>query len=333
VPLGDASTTRPADNPTKEPSAESVDKQISPPATPSQQQAVPPPGPQKFEEPLIKLTQALTKFVEKKSEPENAPTKVVDFLSKLGVLITTILGGYISYVGFRKIPWFKEYQALIATVLTAISLLVLFYLLSGLVTSAVYVLVAIIILLIALVLAIAHLVKFIDEKYPDVRDNILAHFSQSSTSRSAQTLVRDNVRNMFDWLSNIVFVQRVNGDVKLTLDGSFVDGFDTSVFEIEADDRVLSHWEIVNDSMLIPVKINLCVIDSTTGTEAQVVNIQLGLVVVRLDNELQFKAFSNDGFQLLGAALLEQQADKMRQLLENQQRLAANTTLFNSQSF
>jgi uncharacterized membrane protein len=289
--------------------------------------------PQKLEEPLIGLTRALTKFVEEKSEPENASTKVVDFLTKLGVLVATIIGCYVSYAGIRKIPWFAEHREFVVTAFTAIFLLVLFYLLSGLVTSVLYVLVAILILLISLFLAAAHLLKFIDEKYPDVRDNILAHFSESSSSRSAQKLVRDNVRNMFEWLSNIVFMQRVNGDTLLTLVGSFVDGFDTSIFEIEADDRVLSHWEIINDKMLIPVKMNLRVIDSSTGTDAQIVNIQLGLVVVKMNNKLQFKKFSNAGFQVLGAALIQLQATKMKEVLESQKQFSANATIFNSQTF
>lgn len=286
----------------------------------------------KLEEPLIGLTQALTKFVKKKSDPEDVPTKVLDFLSKLWILIATILGCYISYKGISKVPWFKQHQELIVTVITATFLLVLFYLLSSLVTSVLYVIIAILILLISLLLAAAHLIKFIDEKYPDVRDRILAHFSESSDGKSAQKLVRKNVRSMYDWLSSIVFMQRVNGDIQLKLNGSFVEGFDTSIFEIEADDRVLSHWEIIGDKMLIPVKVNLRLIDSSTGVEAQVVNIQLGLVVVRLDNQLQFKKFSNDGFQLLGAELLQAYAKNIKKLIENQQKLASNAELFNSQS-
>lgn len=294
--------------PNKEKSAPAA-ATASPSASPSPSQPPSPPKTvplsQKLEQPLLELTDALTKFVKKQSEPENVATTILDFLIKLVALIAAIVGCYISYKGIKKIPWFKEHQDILVTILTVILLIVSSYLLSGLVTSVLYVLIAILILLIALLVAGAHLMEFIDAKYPDVRDDIVARFSESSTSKSADKLVRGNVRNIFDWLSNIVFVQGVNGNTQLKLTGSFVDGFDTSIFEIEADDRVLSHWENFSDRMLIPVKVNLRLVDSRNGQEAQLVNIQIGLVVVRLNNELQFKKFSNEGFQQLGDALVE----------------------------
>ena len=66
--------------------------------------------------------------------------------------------------------------------------------------------------MIALVLAAAHLIKFIDEKYPDVKDSIIDYFSESSTEASLRRTTRNNVRHMRAWLSSLSFVQQLSGE-------------------------------------------------------------------------------------------------------------------------
>jgi len=288
--------------------------------------------PHNLEQPFADLAKALTKLVEKKSEPEKLGTTIFDLLGKLGALVVTILAGYGSYKASRKIPWFKENREFVATVVTAVSVVVLFYLLSGIVTSVLYVLVAILVLLIALVLAGAHLLKFIDDKYPDVRDSVLSSFAESSGTKSARKLVRDNIRNVGDWLSGLVFIQSLNGEDELVLEGSFAEGFDTSVFQLHPAERVTAHWQNIDDTMLIPIGTTLRLRDSASREEAEVINIQMGMIVVRIGDALRFKKFNVDGFQSLGAALIQHQATKMKALLEKQQSIASNATLFNSQS-
>ena len=289
--------------------------------------------PQALEQPIVDLAKALTKLAEKRAEPEKITTTIFGLLGKLGALVGTLIAAYGSYKASKKIPWFKENREFVATVVTSVSVVVLFYLLSGIITSVLYVVIAVLVLLIALALAGAHLLQFIDEKYPDVRDSILHSFAESTTSKSTRKLVRDNTRNVCDWLSNIVLVQSLNGDYELVLIGSFVEGFDASTFQLHPAERTTAHWQIIDDRMLVPVGTTLRLKNAVNGNEAEVVNIQMGMVVVRVGEGLCFQRFDADGFKILGAALLQHQAGKMKAILERQKEIAANSTLFNSQSF
>jgi len=288
-----------------------------------------PPG---LEQPISDLAKALTRLADKKAAPEKLTTTVGELLSKLGALITAIVTGWGAYKASKKIPWFKEHRELIVTVVGAIFLVVLFYVLSGIVTSVLTVIVAILVLLVALVVASAHLLSFIDEKYPDARDGVLSWFSESTTSKSAQKLVRDNTRLMCDFLENLLFNMRTTGESELVLSGSLTEDFDTSVFRLVPSERLISHWQIIDDKIIVPVGTSLHLKNTDSGAMGEVVNVQMGMVVVRINDSLCFKKFSLDGFQRLGVAFVKHRANRMNALLERQQEIANLTESFNSQA-
>jgi len=284
-----------------------------------------------LERELTKLAAKVNVLLEPKKEDTKLAETFMDFLSKLVTLAATILGCFVSYKGLKKIPVVKDNSEIVILSLSAVVLLVLFYLLSGLVTSVLYVLIAIIILSIALVLAAAHLLKFIDDKYPEVKDSIIAHFEGTKTDASVRRMARDNVRRMEDWLSSLVFIQQIKGEKQLELAGSFVEGFDRSLFQIHPDKGIAAHWKNLDDRMLVPVMASVTIYlkDELRG---EVVNIQPGMVVITVSGEVQYKRFSNEGFTLMGESLLNMQHEQLKKLLEQQTALNNDLKLYGSQS-
>jgi hypothetical protein len=277
------------------------------------------------------LSQALTKFVESKSQSQRLSKTILDFLSKLVALIATILGCFVSYKAITHVSFFKEHKGIIRTILSVVVFCVLFYLLSGLVTSVLYIVIAIIILLICLVLAAAHVISFIDEKYPEVKEEIIAYFT-GKKEKPIRKVVRENISNMESWLSNLVFIQMLGGEVKLELVGSFVEGYDFSFFEIEPDEKIDSHWKNIDDRILIPVKASLKVKNTENNETAEVINVQAGLVVIKKDESIEYKKFDYKGYQILGASLVQEQAAKQKELIEEQKKWLNELKVFNSQS-
>ena len=287
--------------------------------------------PSDIEMPLVDLVKALTKLVEKKSEPEKLSTTLLELLEKLGALIGTLIACYASYKASKEIPWFKENKEFIGTVAAAVALVVLFYLLSGIVTSVLYVFVAILILLVALVISAAHLLSFIDTRYPDVRDSILSRFSDSPQQKPLKKIVRDNAKNLYDFLVNIAFAQSVAGEPELTLHGSLAEGFDKSTFRFTPSENIASSWQIIDDRLLVPVGMSITLCRDDNSEEAVIVNIQLGLVVVRIGDKLELRKFNHEGFKRLGAAFVQHQMKKLQTSLEQQQAFANNVNSFNEQ--
>lgn len=281
---------------------------------------------------LVALTSALTKFVEKRSEPENLTTTVFDVLAKVAALLVTLIAGYGAYKATQTLPWFKEHKEFIATCVVSAAVVVLFYLLSGIVVSTLYILIAVLVLLTAMLIAAAHLLAFIDTKYPDVRDSILASFSESSADKDLQKLARDNIRNMHSWLSSLSFIQNLSGDIELHLPGSFATDFDSTTFRLEPSERITSGWQLIDDRMLIPISASIVIRNSEDMLEGLVVNIQPGLVVISVEGKIQYKKFDQPGLQLLASALNQYLMAKLSSNMESQKELANSIELFRSQS-
>jgi hypothetical protein len=238
-----------------------------------------------LEKELTKLAVTLNGALATKKEERKPVDSLVDLLSKLATLVATILGCFVTYKGLRKIPSVRDNSEILILALGAAVVLVLFYLLSGLVTSVLYVLVAILILLIALVLAAAHLIKFIDERYPEVKDSIIAYFSESSTEVSLRHTARDNVRRMRDWLSSLSFNQQINGEPEMELIGAFAQGYEKSIFKIHPDGAVAPSWKNIDDRMLVPIMTSVTFRGADESC-AELVNVQPGLVVIKVGNEV-----------------------------------------------
>jgi hypothetical protein len=284
-----------------------------------------------LEKELTKLATTLNTTLGSKKEEKKTVDSIVDFLSKLAALVATILGSFVTYKGLRKIPAVRDNSEILILALGAVIVLVLFYLLSGLVTSVLYVLVAILVLLIALVLATAHLIKFIDEKYPDVKDSIIAHFSESSSEASLRRTARDNVRGMCNWLLSLSFIQQINGEPEMELIGAIAEGYKKSLFKIHPDGAVAPFWKNVDDRLLVPVMISVT-FHADGESVAELVNIQPGLVVIKVGDKFKYAAFDNKGFQLMAASLLQKQQERTKKILEQQIELRNNLNVFNSQS-
>jgi len=65
---------------------------------------------------------------------------------------------------------------------------------------------------------------------------------------------------------------------------------------------------------------------------AELVNIQPGLVVIKVGDKFKYAAFDNKGFQLMAASLLQKQQERTKKILEQQIELRNNLNVFNSQS-
>jgi len=283
-----------------------------------------------LEKELTKLATKLNSSLEPKKDDKITLNIFVDFLTKLVTLVATILGCFVTYKGLIKIPAVRSNSEILIFGLGAVVVLVLFYLLSGLVTSVLYVLVAILILLIALVLAAAHFIKFIDEKYPDVKDSIIAHFTESSADASLKRNARNNLRMIRDWLSSLSFTQQIHGEPQLELIGAFAEGYKRSVFTLSPNDVVAPFWKNVDDRLLVPVMISVTFYDEDNNV-AELVNIQPGLVVVREGDSFKYVRFDNSGFRLLGVSLMEKHQEWIKGLLEKQNELSSALSLLNSQ--
>jgi hypothetical protein len=302
---------------------------------PPAQESIPPDasvtGNAELERELVNLAATLNARL-RQPEKKSLSESFLDFLAKLAALIATIIGCIVSYKGLKKVPAFNDNKEVIALILGTIVLAVVFYCLSGLVTSVLYVLIAILVLLIALTLGVAHLLKFIDEKYPDAKDGIISFFSGSPEGKSVRRLARENISAMQSWLENIVFFQKLTGKMSLELAGSFVAGYDMSHFEIQPDDSLVPHWKNVDGRMLVPVKVRLTVFNSEDKSIAEVVNVQTGVVVVRSQESLHFKEFDYNGQKLVLASFVQSGAEYQKMLAENMLKLNADLQMFNSQS-
>jgi hypothetical protein len=288
--------------------------------------------PENLQQPIVDLTKSLTRLADKKAEPEEVTTTLGELLKKLGELIGAIVGAWAAYKAGKEVPWLKEHRELIALVGTSVSLVVLFYVLSSVVTNVLVVVCALLVLLIALLVAAAHLLSFIDSKYPDARDAVLDWFADSSASKSTQKFARDNLRNLRDWLESVLSVMRLSSESTLTLSGALCEGFEVSEFTLVPNERIVSHWELMNDRMVIPVGVALRVRNSETNLEGEILNIQMGLLVVRIDEELHFKAFSMDGFHGLGVSFMKHYAERIGQIAKTQKSIAAEAEIFKAQS-
>jgi hypothetical protein len=133
-------------------------------------------------------------------------------------------------------------------------------------------------------------------------------------------------------LATLLFVQSLSGESENVLAGSFVDGFDASVFKLVPSDRLVAQWTNVDDRMLIPIATKLLLRDGVNSTEAEVVNIQVGFVVVRIGEAMSFRKFNLPGWQTLFASLLDLQQRKVQAINEAQQKMAADLALYNGQS-
>lgn len=67
-------------------------------------------------------------------------------------------------------------------------------------------------------------------------------------------------------------------------------------------------------------------------SEAEVVNIQPGLVVTRVQSAIKYERFDHDGFKMLGISLLNKQSERLKTILEQQTALNNDLKLYNSQS-
>jgi hypothetical protein len=304
-----------------------------PPAPLTIKQPLPPDAAAKvdLERSLTKLADKLNNSLELKKDEKNIPDTIIDLLIKIATLVATVLGCVVSYVGLRKIPAVRNNSGVLIAALGAIVVLVLFYLLSGIVTSVLYVIVAILILLTALALAAAHLMQFIDEKYPEVKELLITYFSVPSTEASLRHIARDNVRGMLDWLSRLSFIQQINGEPRLELIGTLAEGFERSVFELRPNASIAPFWKNIDDRLLMPVMASVTFYDKDNNA-AELVNIQPGLLVLKESGGLKYARFYDKGFSLLMASLLEKQLERAKDLLERQTELNNNIKLYNSQS-
>ena len=285
-----------------------------------------------LESELTEVAKSVNAQLHAKTPSKSSTDTLLDFLSKLAGLIVTLLGAFVTFKGLKKVPVVKDNQGIVVVGLGVVVLAVLFYFLSGLVTSVLYVLVAILVLLIALLLAGAHVLKFIDDEYPDVKDSIIAFFDGSSQQKSGRKLSRDIIRQLEQWLATVVFLQQINAETRLVLVGSFVGGYDVSVFEIHPDQNTFAHWKNLEDRMIVPITAALTVVKSEDKSSAEVVNIQPGLVVVRKSDGIEYVAFDHDGFKRVGIALVQRQIEKQKEILEKQIGLHNDLKVYNSQS-
>jgi hypothetical protein len=260
----------------------------------------------------IALETALTKLVEKLNGEEKKAEKslaeaILEFLGKLAALVATILGCFVTYKGLRKIPVVRDNSGILILGCGAVVVLGLFYLLSGLVSPVLYAVVAILILLIALVLAAAHLMKFIDEKYPDVKDAILSNFTEGTPGESFRRAGRNRLRALHEWLSCLSWCQKEWREPELELNGTLAEGFVRSVFKLLPNDAAAPSWRNLDDQLLMPIMTRVTFLGENNKA-AELVNIQAGLVVIKEGDNVRFARFDNEGYAVLLTSLTSKTA-------------------------
>ena len=175
-----ADAKRNVDQPVRAPASNRAETP-SPAQAPSQQQTqtISP----SLQESLVGLTDAVKKLVDKQAEQESTPIKFFDFFTALAGTIGALVVLCGTLIALRKRSWFEKNKLIITltffAIVFGIVLLVSLYLLSGLVIAMLYGVIAIIILFVALLIAAAHLLTFIDEKYPELKREILKLFPES----------------------------------------------------------------------------------------------------------------------------------------------------------
>lgn len=280
-----------------------------------------------LESELIVLTKAIAKSINTEKESFN----ILDFLTKLATLIATLVGIYVTYKGLMQLSFFEKYKKEISFLISISVILVILYLLSNVLTSILYIIIAILVLLIALVIASAFLIKFIDDSYPEIKENIIEFFSKGSVNTSLRKSSRKNIKLLEEWLINLTMIQKFHGSTKLQLEGSFIHGYNQTIFEIIADESLQPHWKNINNSMLIPIKIKVTIIDTATNKNSTIVNIQDGMIVINDNSNIEFKKLDISGYQTIGQSLTVFLADKMKEMLEEQTKFNDNLELYSSQ--
>jgi len=280
-----------------------------------------------LESELIILTKAITKSVEKDKESFD----LLDFLTKLAGLIATLVGLYVTYKGLMQLSFFEKYKKEISFIISISVVLIIFYLLSNVLTSVLYIIIAILVLLISLVIASAFLIKFIDESYPEIKENIIEFFTNKSINYSLQKSSRKNIQLLESWLLNLILAQKAHGTVILELEGSFVGGYNKTSFELIADENIEPSWKNINNTMLIPIKLIVTVTNTETNESGTILNIQNGMIVINDNDNVIFKKLNIDGYQILGKSLSIFFANKMKNIIEEQIKWGHNLELYKSQ--
>ncbi|MCG7537335.1 hypothetical protein [Pseudoalteromonas sp. OOF1S-7] len=274
----------------------------------------------------------LRSFLKSKQESPPLQEKLLKLLTGIATVIGSILASYISYVGLTQIPFFEKNKGFIAGIFGTIAFLVGLYVISGIIVSVIYVFIAVLVLLLAILVFGAQLIGVIDEKYPEIKAKILNSITGSGKDTPLKALTRKNVGSLESWLSNIVFVQQISGEPELELIGSFVEGYTSTRFTVNPDAKISAHWKNVDDRMLVPIAAKLEIYNAENGQEAEVLNFQTGLVVVREGERTKFEKFNVEGYSILNASLVQWNLEKYKKIIEEQERLRASFNLSETQS-
>jgi hypothetical protein len=306
---------------------------------------------------LSRLTGVIANYVNSLPDETDEKRGILDFVSKLALLIGTILSCLGAYKALTTRPFFNKHREAIILISALLIFSALFYLLSGLVVSIVYIALAIIIVLSVLLLSSVYLLNFIDEKYPESKINLIDYFAEVVEGKSIKKLAKRNLSLIEDWLNSVILHQQIYNEPKLELSGSFVKGYNKTIFEIMPDESVVSHWKKIDNKMLIPIQVRITVVNTPDKPSAEavvntpdkpsaeavvntpdkpsaetvvntpyenlaeIVNIQYGVVVVGEHKEWVFKGIDYKGFQDIGAEFLKTNKEKLKETNKEHEKI------------
>ena len=164
---------------------------------------------------------------------------------------------------------------------------------------ALYVAIAVAFLLLGFAATASYVLATIAQHMPGARERI-ERWLMGTEAAPLQKQNERKIRETQECLAEIVFSQQAFGESSVELDGSFVEGYDSSVFELIPGETAAPQWTTPDFQVLSPRGLRVTVKSKSPDREPRTIaSIQLGLVVLQTSEGHEFAKFSGTGFQSL----------------------------------
>jgi len=246
------------------------------------------------------LIGATTSYLKKNTESKSGWETFTDRTDKVIAILSALVALIVSIMAFFKKGFMTKYKAIIAAVAVLSFAALMAFLLAGFLQTVIFAALVIALIIFLFLLLALKCIEFLDRKGYKVVDSLLASFDMEVPKQD-----RSFIETMQGWLNGVIFQQILAEAYDITLEGSFIRGFDNTEFKIIPSETEEPDFKVIENKLVIPV--NIEVYFTRTGSDERLLlkNVQYNQLVITEDmgKKLTCKTYYGEGLVLLGNAL------------------------------
>ena len=222
-------------------------------------------------------------YFKSKSNEKQFWDKLLSILARFAAVMGSIIGFFITYKSLKDTTFWHQNRELILTVFSLIIFMAVVFFLGGFISSVLDLVLKLLLLLILGCFVAVYSIQTLLNHYPQYKLKF-SQWIETSEKKTMATLHRITFKELEQYFTEIAEYQKAEGIIELSLDGSFADGYNNTIFTIIPKKSETSYWKVIDGEILVPVNIDIKLV-TNAGEKHILINLQRSCAVVCTESD------------------------------------------------